>query len=146
MLSKWKKEYGEAYVKTYLYALKVGCDVSFFPHQLQIERPKVTKELIEQFMALWPTQSKTGLPYSVSGNKPIVIQRFEKLLKQWDEYTDEDFSPERILLATKKYLVSQEEKGYLFTKKNHKFVLDESGSELINWYERSEVITTGFYL
>jgi hypothetical protein len=145
-MKEFKEMYGEAYVKAYLYAASVGCDLSFFPHKIPVPPTKVRSEFIDRFVALWPKQSVTGLEYPVSGNRPEVLARFNKLIKTWSDRTEKPFDEYAILQATEDYLKVQREKGWQFTKKNHKFVLDENGSELIAWLEKERSKPQDFYL
>ena len=127
----------------YLYAVANGFDTYYFPEEFCVSIPKthitvetVDEDFLKEWVAQWPSPSqirKDGghLSYSISGNLPECRKRMARFLKQWDEFVDSESNPyDLIAAATEKYLERQRDNGWEFTKKNHKFILDNDGSVL----------------
>lgn len=130
------EDLGLGYVAVYEFAKKRGdFDMSIFPVQIDAAATKITAAFVAKYRLLWPKQAETGLPYSVTSPTSIIQQRFNQLLKNWDDLIDQEFNEELILDATRRYLGRQRQNNWLMTKKSHKFVWDENGSliaEFIN--------------
>ena len=97
-------------------------------------------EFSKKWLDLWPTQAKTGLNYSVSGNTKVCKAKIKTFVKSFFSYfpnlkTTYTVSniEELIYRATKEYLTYQESRMYLYTKKNSKFIQDSAGSVLEEW-------------
>lgn len=128
------EELGLSYVAVYEFAKKRGdFDMSIFPVQIDLAPTKITASFIERYRSLWPKQSETGLPYAVTSPSTIITQRFNNLLKNWDDLFDQEFSEELLLDTTRRYLAHQRENNWVMTKKSHKFIWDENGSLLADW-------------
>lgn len=141
--------HGLGYVNTYFTAVLERVDTYFFPIQLDVKREDLINEdvsWVADWLKLWPKQSKTGLNYAVSGQLPECKSRMAKLLKQIEEYGLQDVTQEKIFDATKRYLSSQEDKSWVYTKKAHKFILDNDGSQLADWLQTESVVKKQFYL
>lgn len=122
---------GKSYVNVYEFALKQGdFDMSIFPHQLDLKTPKISKEFIQRWAAMWPKQKATGLDYPINSAVPICEARFTQLIKKWNDFVEAEFSEDAIILATREYLRKQENNNWAMTKKSHKFIMDENGSML----------------
>jgi len=137
------------YVNLYFYAVIEGCDTSFFPTQFDVKRKDLITEDISwvpDWLKLWPKRGKTGLNYDVSAQLPQCKLRMTKLLKELDEHGIEDITVEKIFEATSRYLKHQEEKEWLYTKKAHKFILDNDGSVLAEWLQKESPVKKQFYL
>jgi hypothetical protein len=80
---------------------------------------------INKWIELWPTNLSKIIGYSVSGNTMACKTRMNKFIRDFPQYSIED-----IFNATKKYLKEQELKGWIYTKKNSKFIYDKDGSFL----------------
>lgn len=81
-------------------------------------------EWIKSWLNLWP---KNVLPhgYRVSGNTLECKRRMSRFLKDFPEY-----DKELIFKATMNYLTRQEANGWVYTKKNSKFIFDSETSTL----------------
>lgn len=145
LFQKYSKQYGKEATTVYFAAVLLGVDIDM-PFTLS-KRDLVSEDLswVAEWLSMWPKQSQTGLDYSVSGQLPECKKRMAKFLKDAGEFGLNP-SPDDITEATLRYLESQEERAWVYTKKAHKFILDTNGSELAEWLQKKEPVKKQFYL
>lgn len=134
-LNSLGEDYDPGIAKTYLFALYHDYPTHYFPFQLDFPKTQIVKETLDkawvkQWVAKWPKQSETGLPYSISGNFQQCLKRFQTYFTQDRPFMSDENRFELIDRATDAYIERLRNRGFEYAKKNLKFIYDEHGSTL----------------